>query len=247
MSEQSHPGFQLPQVKVCGLARAEDAHAAHAAGASALGAVHYPPSPRSVSPEEMARIFADLPADLLKVGVIVDLDRADAEQLLTRGGANAVQLCGSERAEDWQDFAVPILRRIPVDASGAAEIEAWRGVASGFVLDHPKTAGGSGQAVDFPLAAQLAAMAPCLLAGGLSAGLAAEAIATVRPAGVDASSRLEQAPGRKNPAAVLAFVKEAQSAFRRLAEGQQPSPTHAPGSTDPVEPSDTDRSTDTIR
>lgn len=215
--------FRLPRVKVCGLTNSADAHAALAAGADALGAVYYPPSPRSVEPVRMAALFARLPAKILRVGVVVDLDPAAAAEFVRRSSVHALQLCGSEQAADWTNCAVPILRRIPVDASGAAEIAAWRGIARGFVLDHPKSAGGSGLTVDFERAAELAASAPCLLAGGLSAGNTAEAITAVRPCGVDASSRLEQMPGRKNPAAVLAFVRAAHAAFAQLDSLSKPS------------------------
>jgi phosphoribosylanthranilate isomerase len=212
----AHPAFRFPRVKVCGLTQAADAHAAVAAGADALGAVHFPPSPRSVEPEAMAEIFAGLPASILRVAVVVELEPEHAADFLARSQVQALQLCGAQQAKAWAACSVPLLRRIPVDASGAAEIEAWQGIASGFVLDHPKTAGGSGKTVDFAVAAQLAAGAPCLLAGGLSAGNVAEAITAVRPAGVDASSRLEQHPGRKNPAAVLAFVRAAHQALPSL-------------------------------
>jgi phosphoribosylanthranilate isomerase len=220
--------FRLPRVKVCGLTHAADAHAALAAGADALGAVHYPPSPRSVEPAAMAAIFAEVPARILKVAVVVDLDPQDAASFVERSQVDALQLCGTEQAAAWADCPIPLLRRVPVDASGAAEIETWRGIACGFVLDHPKSAGGSGLAVDFKLAAQLAASAPCLLAGGLSAGNTAEAIAVVRPCGADASSRLEQFPGRKNPAAVLAFVRSAHAAFERLNASAAPSDSSDP-------------------
>jgi phosphoribosylanthranilate isomerase len=216
------PSFRLPQIKVCGLTHATDVHTAMAAGADAFGAVHYPPSPRSVEPEAIAAIFAVLPAQAIKVGVVVDLDPACAADFVARSQVNALQLCGSENPAAWADCATPLLRRIPVDARGAAEIEAWRGIACGFVLDHPKSAGGSGIAVDFELAAELAASAPCLLAGGLSAGNIAAAIAAVRPCGVDASSRLEQLPGRKNPAKVLAFVRAAQAALEGLKASSPP-------------------------
>ena len=206
--------MKLPRVKVCGLARTEDVHTALAAGADAVGAVHYAPSPRSVEAAQIAALFAEVPPKVLTVGVVVDLTPASVGDFLAASGVRALQLCGAQSPGDWADAPVPLLRRIPVDASGAAEIEAWQGVAAGFVLDHPKTAGGSGQTVDFALAAELAPQAPCLLAGGLSAGNTPEAVDAVRPHGVDASSRLEQMPGRKNPAAVYAFVQAARAALR---------------------------------
>ncbi|MAW60910.1 MAG: N-(5'-phosphoribosyl)anthranilate isomerase [Planctomycetes bacterium] len=224
MNSPSSSSQALPQIKVCGLARLEDVRVALAAGADALGAVHYPPSPRSVEVEAMAALFTEVPAEVLTVGVVVDLAPAQVEDFLARSGVRALQLCGAQQAEAWAACPVPVLRRIPVDASGAAEVEAWRGVAAGFVLDHPRSAGGSGQTVDFQLAAELATQAPCLLAGGLSAGNAPEAIEAVRPRGVDASSRLELAPGRKNPAAVYAFVTAARAALAAL-PSNSPSPS----------------------
>ena len=205
--------MKLPRIKVCGLARVEDVHTALAAGAEAVGAVHYAPSPRSVEVTEMVQLFAEVPPEVLTVGVVVDLAADQVGPFLAASGVRALQLCGPQTPEAWAGAPVPLLRRIPVDARGADELRAWQGVAAGFVLDHPKTAGGSGQTVDFALAAKLATQAPCLLAGGLSAGNTSEAIDAVRPHGVDASSRLEQMPGRKNPAAVYAFVQAAHAAL----------------------------------
>lgn len=215
--------MKLPRIKVCGLARIEDVRTAVAAGAEAVGAVHFAPSPRSVEPADIADLFSEVPPEVLTVGVVVDLSPASAAEFLAASGVRALQLCGSQRAAEWADFPVPLLRRIPVDASGTDELAAWSGVAAGFVLDHPKSAGGSGQTVDFERAAQLAAAAPCLLAGGLSAGNVPEAVQQVRPRGVDASSRLEQTPGRKNPAAVYAFVQAAQAALAELPTDHSPS------------------------
>lgn len=206
----------LPRIKVCGLARLEDVRSAVAAGAEAVGAVHYPPSPRSVEAAAIASLFADVPPSILTVGVVVGLTPDSAAEFLAASGVRALQLCGAQTPAAWADFPVPLLRRIPVDESGADELAAWTGIASGFVLDHPKSAGGSGETVDFERAAQLAAIAPCLLAGGLSAGNTAAAVRQVCPHGVDASSRLEQLPGRKNPAAVYAFVQAAQAALDAL-------------------------------
>lgn len=212
--------MKLPQVKVCGLARAEDVRAALAAGADAVGAVHYAPSPRSVDLDQFAALFADVPAEVWTVGVVVDLQPDESEAFLATTGVRALQLCGAQQPAAWRDAPVPLLRRIPVDASGAQEMDAWQGIAAGFVLDHPKTAGGSGQTVDFALAAELAQRAPCLLAGGLSAGNTPQAVEAVQPHGVDASSRLESTPGRKNPAAVYAFVQAARGALDPSNDGR---------------------------
>ena len=209
-------GFELPRVKVCGMTRMEDAASAFEAGADALGFVFHPGSPRCVEPELANELIAVLPPNVLTVAVVVEIEPAVAESLLNATGASAIQLCGFQESADWASFPFPILRRVPVDGSGLAELERWRGVASGFVLDHPAAAGGTGETVDFALAAELAARAPCLLAGGLGAHNVADAIRAVRPRGVDASSRLESSPGVKSPELVRDFVRQALSTFQDL-------------------------------
>ncbi len=206
----------LPRVKVCGLRRPEDVAAAVEAGAGAIGLVAHEGSPRALDPRAAAALVALLPPAVLPVAVLVDPSPQEAERFARACGARAVQLCGAERAEDWLGFALPILRRLAVGERVEAELARWRAVAWGFVLDHPSRPGGSGQAVDLALAARLAAAAPCLLAGGLDEKSVAAAIARVRPRGVDASSRLESEPGRKDPARVRAFVRAALAAFEEL-------------------------------
>ncbi|NQU50771.1 MAG: phosphoribosylanthranilate isomerase [Planctomycetes bacterium] len=210
--------FTLPRIKVCGLARVKDAQHAMQVGAEALGVVQYPPSPRSVDAATAAKIFAVAKPNILTVAVLVNLSPDDAFAWAETSKAKAVQLCGTELAAEWRDFPLPILRRIGVDQTGVEEMAAWSGVASGFVLDHPSSAGGSGQTVDYALAAELCERAACLLAGGLHGGNVAEAVAQVQPAGVDASSRLEDAPGRKNFELTSQFVQNAQLAFAALAQ-----------------------------
>ncbi|HEX9792992.1 MAG TPA: phosphoribosylanthranilate isomerase [Planctomycetota bacterium] len=209
--------FVLPRIKVCGTCRLIDALVAVEAGADAIGMVFHEASPRSVPLPAALRIAANLPPTVLPVGVYVDADPERTLEHATIAGVRMVQLCGSQRAEDWRAFPLPLLRRLGVDAAAADELEAWRGIAAGFVLDHPSAPGGTGRQVDAALAAQLAAAAPCLLAGGLDETRVAAAIHAVHPFGVDAASRLETAPGRKDPDRVRAFVRAAHSALEECA------------------------------
>jgi phosphoribosylanthranilate isomerase len=124
-----------------------------------------------------------------------------------------VQLCGSEAPADWRDFPALVLRRVAVDGRARDEMEAWRGIAHRYVLDHPRGPGGTGERVDLALAAELARSGECLLAGGLDASNVAERIARVRPFGVDASSQLESAPGTKDPQRVREYVLAARAAL----------------------------------
>ncbi|RMH02655.1 MAG: N-(5'-phosphoribosyl)anthranilate isomerase, partial [Planctomycetota bacterium] len=191
----------------------EDAVLAAAAGAEACGFVHHPPSPRSVARTAARAAVSALPPEVLPVAVLVDAAPAAAERFCAGSGCRAVQLCGGEQAGDWTGFPLPILRRLGVAAGAEEEVERWLGIAAAFVLDHPAAPGGTGRTVDLGRAARLAALAPCLLAGGLGPDTVAAAVAAVRPYGVDASSRLESAPGRKDPAALRRFAAAARSAL----------------------------------
>lgn len=199
---------RIPRLKVCGVTALADVEGAFVHGVDAIGLVRWPRSPRYVADDAAAKLAASLPSGILAVEVLVDAEPGDVSPW-----AKIVQLCGGEAPEPWFDFHLPILRRLPVSPGSEVVLEAWAGVAAGFVLDHPSAPGGTGKGVDLDLAAALARRAPCLLAGGLDATNVGERVRRVRPAGVDASSRLETAPGRKDPARVAAFAREASSAL----------------------------------
>ncbi len=205
--------MSAPIIKVCGLTSLEDARHALAAGASALGFVAVPKSPRAIEPAAVARIVAELPADAFTVLVLVEPDADRVVAAARAAGTTAVQLCGAERPGDLANRGLRIWRRVGVDDGAADEIAAWRELAEAFVLDHPAAPGGTGRTVDLEQAAALARSAPCILAGGLDGDRVADAIAAVAPRGVDASSRLERTPGRKDPAKVDAFVARARAGF----------------------------------
>ncbi len=209
--------FNMPTVKVCGLTREADLAAAVAAGADAIGLVHYAPSPRHLAPERIEELARAVPEGVLAVLVLVDARPGEAFALAEGAGVGCLQLCGAEQPEDWADAPVPLLRRVGVGeqagTAARAELDLWSDVAAGFVLDHASSPGGSGRTIDTTLAAGLARRAPCLLAGGLDADNVAGRARRVRPAGVDGSSRLESAPGHKDHDRVRAFVRAAREAL----------------------------------
>lgn len=206
----------LPRIKVCGIRDARDVRLALEFGLEAVGLVAHPASVRHVDHAQAAAVINGLPLSVVPVVVLVDRDRAFAERWIAKTGAGAVQLCGHEVASQWTYFPAPILRRIAVADGAEREIEAWKDVASLFVLDHPDAPGGTGEGVDLERAAELARLAPCLLAGGLDADNVEERIRKVRPYGVDASSRLESEPGKKDPDRVAEFVLAASTALKEL-------------------------------
>jgi phosphoribosylanthranilate isomerase len=192
-------------IKVCGITNREDAEAAAEAGANALGFNFWPGSPRYLPPE-VARPVIEA-AGVLKVGVFVDETAERIEAMMRDLRLDVAQVHGAlDRplaVRHWRAFpaATPDLRAAleHLDAEAA-------------LIDTPSEArrGGTGRTFDWSLAAGLSGR--IVLAGGLGPDNVAEAIRTVRPWGVDACSRLESRPGRKDIERVRAFVEAARKA-----------------------------------
>lgn len=192
-------------VKVCGLTRAEDAQLAWELGASALGFVFHPPSPRAVTARRVAEIRRKLPPEAFCVGVFVGLDPELVNALAEEAGLDAVQLHGRETPSACAAITRPVIKAIR--AEDEDRLDAFPTAA--FLLDaaHPTLAGGSGLKADWNLAARLARIKPLILAGGLEPGNVLEASAAVRPAALDVCSGVEAAPGIKDPARLRALMR----------------------------------------
>jgi len=187
-------------VKICGITNPDDALASIEAGAQALGFVFYAPSPRCVTPEQLAPWIGQVPSDIWKVGVFVNESPASVEAVVDMLGLDVVQLHGDE-----QPGELPRALRIWKAARVGPDFDVVRlaGYAvEGFLLDGP----GQGRPFDWSLAK---APGKVILAGGLDAGNVRRAIDAVKPWGVDACSLLESAPGRKDHRKVASFIEEA--------------------------------------
>ncbi len=185
------PG-RLP-VKVCGLTRAEDAALAWELGASALGFIFVPKSPRFVSPESARAIRERLPGDARCVGVFVDATAEDMQRITDFVGLTAVQLHGHESA-DLQRKVSPALKVV------RSVEEAQASPADLVLVDAslPGVLGGTGLRADWDLASRIARQRPLVLAGGIGPENIAEAITVVRPHAVDVNSAVESSPGVKD-------------------------------------------------
>ena len=200
-------------LKVCGITRLTDAlHAVHA-GATALGFVFWPHSPRYVTPERAAEIISELPSTIVTVGVFVNDPVDSIRAVLARSRITTVQLHGDEPPAYAEGLSWPIIRSVSVEEAGEA-CPAWP-AETVFLVDtvDPVRRGGTGGQVDWTRAASVARNWRILLAGGLTPENVAQAIATVRPYGVDVSSGVEQSPGVKDFDKVSRFVANARSAF----------------------------------
>ncbi len=180
-------------VKICGITRREDAEAAATAGASALGFIFYPKSPRFVEPAKAAELAQGL--DIWKVGVFVEETAASIEAVIRAARLDVAQIYGGTApagARVWKAFRISA----PFDSTLANGAEA-------VLLDGPA----NGIAFDWALAQ--GAGEKVIVAGGLDASNVAGAIRAAKPWGVDASSRLESAPGVKDHNKVRQFVEAA--------------------------------------
>ena len=206
------PPTNAVRIKICGITNAEDAAAAAAAGADALGFVFYRKSPRCIEPVLAKQIIATLPPRVTPVGVFVNEDVTVVRRLMDDCGFALAQLHGDETAAYCGELARPIVKAIRVKGRGSflalAEFQGRAGV-KGFIVDafSSEAYGGTGLVTDWILAAEAAKSSTILLAGGLTPDNVGQAIQAVRPYGVDVSSGVERAPGQKDHEKVRAFCK----------------------------------------
>jgi phosphoribosylanthranilate isomerase len=182
-------------VKICGITRLEDAEAAVAAGAGAIGFIFWPNSPRFIDPYRARKIAAALPPFVMPVGVFVNqpLDHVNSVASLVRLGA--VQLHGDETPGFAAAVSGPVMKAV----SCGQEVASWPArVRLLLDVNDPVARGGTGRTIDWAAAAGIAAQREIVLAGGLTPDNVAEAIARVRPFGIDVSSGVERAPGIKD-------------------------------------------------
>ena len=206
-------------LKICGITRVEDAQHAVAHGATAIGFICWAGSPRYVPADRIAAIVGTLPPSVTTVGVFVNETMAGVQAVIDRTGISVVQLHGDETARDAAALRVPVVRSMTLDDSEALTGE-WPDDTT-FLLDaaDPVQRGGTGRTVDWGRAAQVAACRRVILAGGLTPSNVADAVALVRPWGVDVSSGVEASPGMKNLDAVAAFLANARAAFETVGPG----------------------------
>ncbi len=203
------------RVKICGITNEEDAKAAVAAGADALGFIFVPGTPRFLAPEQAAEIIRRLPPLVAKVGVFMDADEAAIRNVVALAGIDTLQFHGEEPPEFCQRFApLKVIKAFRVrNESTLEQLPAYR--TDAWLLDSyvPGKAGGSSTAFDWELAVSANRYGqPFLLAGGLTPANVASAVHRVRPYGVDVSSGVEAVPGRKDHLKVAEFVRQAKLA-----------------------------------
>jgi phosphoribosylanthranilate isomerase len=213
------------RIKVCGITCQEDARAAVAAGADALGFIFVEQSPRLVEPDMVRSITGELPPFIDRVGVFRNEEIEVVEEIIHYCRLSLVQLHGSELPEYCGKITCKVLKSFCLrPESDHEELAAYADTVSGFLLDtyHEDLAGGTGMVFDWNLVAHVKPPGPVILAGGLNPENVGEAIRQVKPFAVDVNSGVEYQPGRKDTDKLKSFVQEVRKADEQAGKAGTP-------------------------
>ena len=221
-------------IKICGMTSLEDARAAVAAGADAVGFVFWEKSPRNIDPSKAREIVTQLPEQLEKVGVFVDHSTDDVQRIADKVGLTAVQLHADHYANETSEIlqlgrSRPGLKLILgcktaefINNGSRVVSEEFRKCLYALLFDSGtrQSPGGTGKTFDWEQALDAVRSAreilPIIVAGGLTPTNVRGAIARFQPFGVDVSTGVEREPGKKDPEKVRAFVQAVHAADERL-------------------------------
>ena len=200
------------KVKICGITSVEDARAAVDAGADAIGLMFFERSPRNLTFKDAAKICLALPPFVTRVGVFVNSSEDFVREAIEFCGLTAVQFHGEESANYCARFDTDVIKAFRVrDAASLADLPSYQTRAwllDSFIIGK---IGGTGVKFNWDLALKAKCHGrPIILAGGLTPENVNEAVAKVQPYGVDVSSGVESAPGKKDPAKLRAFIAAAK-------------------------------------
>lgn len=202
----------MTKVKICGITNLGDALTAVKAGADSLGFNFYEKSLRYISPKIAREIVGHFPDNMDKVGVFVDETIEKIIEISATADLDAIQLHGDESPEFVQQLRTQTRRQIIKAfrlSPGFKPEEVLKYKADAILIDaySPTEPGGTGKTVDWTIAKKCSALVSTLyLAGGLSIDNVSDAIKIVRPFAVDACSRLESEPGKKDVIKVERFI-----------------------------------------
>lgn len=202
------------RVKICGITRVQDLHAACDAGADALGFVFYEKSPRHVSLEVAADLVRALPPFVQSVGLFVNAEPAFIERVLQTVPLDLLQFHGDETPAECVRFGRPYIKAVRVNRDTdllkcAADFDAARGLLlDAFV---PGVPGGTGERFDWSLISP-DLLKPVILSGGLTPDNIADAVQRVHPWAVDVSSGVEASKGIKDAHKIAQFIAKAKEA-----------------------------------
>jgi phosphoribosylanthranilate isomerase len=205
-------------IKICGVTTVSDAELAVRAGADAVGVNFVPSSKRRIDEATAREIVRAVGARAEVIAVVADFPSDELSALRARLGLASVQLHGSESPEALERLLPAAYRAARIATSADVE-EARRFGGSRLLVDAkvPGTLGGTGHTFDWALVTALARERAVVVAGGLTPGNVAAAVAAVRPYGVDTASGVEgDDPRKKDAGKVERFVDAARRSARGL-------------------------------
>ncbi|MEW6303243.1 MAG: phosphoribosylanthranilate isomerase [Verrucomicrobiota bacterium] len=202
------------KIKICGITSIPDAMGAIEAGADALGLMLWAPSKRYVTNKQAAEIARAVPPFVSRVGVFVNATLDEIRRAIEEVGIDTVQFHGDEPPEFCQQIrgvktvkAFQIQNVHSLKQLSAFDTDAW--LLDSFAKGKR---GGTGETFNWDLAVEAKDWArPIILAGGLTPENVAQAVHEVWPYGVDVSTGVESAPGRKDPKMIRHFVEAVRS------------------------------------
>jgi phosphoribosylanthranilate isomerase len=210
----------MVKVKICGITNLQDARQALEAGAAFIGFNFYERSPRYITPSAAKRIMQSLPKKAKAVGVFVNEEEDTMLAIVRQIGLSHVQLHGEESPETVARLqrTIPVIKAVRVRKSfSTSELSRYKN-ASAFLLDgfDGRRRGGSGKSFRWDIARHAKRAGHIFLAGGLTPDNLGEAIRSARPYAVDVCSGVEAKPGKKDPAAVIDFIRAARAAQKTI-------------------------------
>lgn len=208
------------RIKMCGITNIEDAEEGIRAGVDALGFIFVENSPRYIEPEKAKEIVANLAPFVDLVGVFVDRENVEVQEIVDYCGLSYVQLHGNESPEycDLLAYAASPCKIIKAFRVGAkavpADFQPYQDVVQGFLLDtySAERAGGTGQPFDWQVINSLDLRRPVILAGGLTPENVGAAIRQVQPFAIDVNSGVELRPGLKDYEKLRLLLEEVRQA-----------------------------------
>ena len=204
------------RVKICGFTRVEDAVYAAQLGVDAIGLVFYPPSPRHVEIEQAIKIVNALPAFTSVVALFVDEQEARIREVLARIPIDCLQFHGDEPAGACRIYGKRYIKSVRMqNGIDIGALAHHYPDAAGLLLDafHPGAKGGTGSQFDWGLIPKQCSL-PVILAGGLDATNAKQAVQAVKPYALDVSSGVEAEKGIKDSLKMAAFIKQVNEGDR---------------------------------
>ncbi|PPS40353.1 phosphoribosylanthranilate isomerase [Chroococcidiopsis sp. TS-821] len=221
------------RVKICGITKPEQAQAIAQLGATALGFICVPASPRYISTTQIQAIVSQIPRHVERIGVFANTSSEEIYQVAVTGDLTGIQLHGDESPEFCTELrqvlpaGVEIIKALRVrDSQALAQANLYTDCVDTLLLDayHPHMLGGTGKTLNWTTLQQFCPSCPWLLAGGLTPENVSDALNQLKPHGIDLSSGVERAPGDKDLAKVAQLFQQL-AARKKLVDVESDSKT----------------------